>query len=146
MLRVLVLALILLAGCKAHTPPDDALSARLRPAVTATCVAMALPEAERPTGRALDDQVGLLAMRLSAQRVQDIDRGALDRGVVVQAYRDALARRAERQSHSEAPRLLVFLVEQQTPWSIDQTLLAAALLAQYEHEAKLAPPPPDLTR
>lgn len=146
MYRVLVIAVMLLVGCKAHTPPDTGLTARLGPAVTATCVAMALPEAERPSGRALDDQVGLLAMRLSAQRVQDIDRGALDRSVVVEAYRAALARRIERQSRSEPPRLLVFLVEKQSPWSTDQTLLAAALLAQYEHEAKLKAPPPDLAR
>jgi len=144
--RVVVFALILLAGCKAHTPPDEALSARLRLAVDATCAAMALPEAERPSGRALADQVGLLAMRLSSQRVQEIDSGILDRSVVVRAYREALARRAERQSRSDPPRLLVFLVEQQASWSSDQTLLAAALLAQYEREAKLAPPPPDLAR
>jgi len=145
MRRLLVVAVILLVGCKAHTPPDAAVSARLRPTVEATCVAMALPKAERPAGRALDDQVGLLAMRLSSELVQKIDHGALDRSAVVLGYRDALARRAERQSRSEPPRLLVFLIDQQATWSIDQTLLAKALLAQYEHEAKLAAPPPGLT-
>lgn len=138
---LIVVVFILLAGCKAHTPPDAALSARLRPMVETTCVAMGLPAAERPSGRTLDDQIGLLAMRLSAGLVQKIDAGKVDRVVVVQGYRDALARRVERQSRSEPPRLLVFLIEKQPAWSTDQTLLAAALLAQYEHEAKLAAPP-----
>jgi hypothetical protein len=144
MRRLIVVALILLAGCKAHTPPDAAVSARLRPMVEATCVAMALPEAERPSGRALDDQIGLLTMRLSPDVVQKVDGGTFDRVVVVQGYRAALARRAERQSRSEPPRLLVFLIEKQPMWSTDQTLLAAALLAQYEQEAKLAAPPAGL--
>ena len=142
---LVILAFLMLAGCKAHTPPDTALSARLRAGVDATCVAMAIPEAERPSGRSLDDQVGLLAMRLSAERVQQIEAGALDRTAVVEGFRAALARRAERQSRAEPPRLLAFLVEQ-PQWSADQTLLAAALLAQYEHEARLAPPPPGLAR
>jgi hypothetical protein len=105
---------------------------------------MALPEAERPSGRALDDQIGLLTMRLSPDVVQKVDGGTFDRVVVVQGYRAALARRAERQSRSEPPRLLVFLIEKQPMWSTDQTLLAAALLAQYEQEAKLAAPPAGL--
>lgn len=146
MRRLVMVALIVLVGCKAHTPPDSAVSARLRLMVEATCVAMALPEADRPSGRALDDQVGLLTMRLSPDLVQKIDDGTFDRQVVAQGYRAALARRAERQSRSEPPRLLAFLIEQQPSWSTDQTLLAAALLAQYEHEAKLAPPPPELAR
>ncbi len=146
MRRLTVVALIVLAGCKVHTPPDAAVSARLRPTVEATCVAMALPEAERPSGRTLDDQIGLLTMRLSPALVQKIDGGTFDRGVVEQGYRAALARRAQRQSRSEPPRLLVFLIDKQPTWSTDQTLLAAALLAQYEHEAKLAPPPAELAQ
>jgi hypothetical protein len=143
-MRFLVLALILVSvGCKAHTPPDAALTARLRPAVEAACVAMGLPEAQRPSGRTLDDQVGLLAMRLSDERVRQIDTGMLDRAGIIAGYRAALARRMERRSRSEPPRLLTFLAEQ-PQWSADQTLLAAALLAQYEQEAKLAPPPPGL--
>ena len=146
MRRLVVLALIVLAGCKAHTPPDGAVSARLRPMVEATCAAMALPEAERPSGRMLDDQIGLLTMRLTPELVQKIDAGIFDREVVATGYRAALARRAERQSRSEPPRLLVFLIDKVPTWSTDQTLLAAALLAQYEHEARLAPPPTELAR
>ena len=146
MRRLAVLALIVLAGCKAYTPPDGAVSARLRPMVEATCAAMALPEAERPSGRTLDDQIGLLTMRLTPELVQKIDAGTFDREVVATGYRAALARRAERQSRSEPPRLLVFLIDQQLTWSTDQTLLAAALLAQYEQEARLAAPPTELAR
>jgi hypothetical protein len=146
MRRLLMVALIVLAGCKAHTPPDEAVAARLRAVVEATCVAMALPEADRPTGRLLDDQVGLLAMRLTPALLQEIDSGKCDRAVVEQGYRAALVRRAQRQSRSEPPRLLVFLIDRQPAWTIDQTLLAAALLAQYEHEARLAPPPAELPR
>lgn len=142
---LVVLVFLVLVGCEAHTPPDAALVARLRPAVEATCVAMALPEAQRPTGRVLDDQVGLLAMRLSDERVRQIDAGSLDRTAINDGFRAALARRAERQSRAEPPRLLTFLVAQ-PQWTTDQTLLAAALLAQYEHEARLTPPPPGLAR
>lgn len=146
MRRLVVVALIVLAGCKAHTPPDQGVSTRLRVVVEATCVAMALPEGERPTGRLLDDQVGLLAMRLTPKLIQEIDGGTCDRAVVEQGYRAALARRAQRESRSEPPRLLVFLIDKQPAWTTDQTLLAAALLAQYEHEARLAPPPAELRR
>ena len=142
---VVLVVLVALVGCKAHTPPDSAVASRLRPVVEATCVAMALPAAQRPTGRALDDQIGLLAMRLSDERVRQIDAGTLDRVAIIDGYRAALARRAERHSRAEPPRLLAFLVEQ-PQWSVDQALLAAALLAQYEHEAKLAPPPPGLAQ
>lgn len=146
MRHLLMVALIVLVGCKAHKPPDNAISVRLRLTVEETCSAMALPEAERPSGRLLDDQVGLLTMRLSPELVRKIDDGAFDRQVVAQGYRAALARRAQRQSRSEPPQLLVFLIDQQPDWSTNQTLLAAALLAQYEHEARLAPPPAELAQ
>lgn len=139
----LLIASALIAGCTAHAPPDEAVRARLRPAVEAACIAMGLPPEQRPTGRALDDQVGLLAMRLSPDRVRAVDAGTLDRTVVVEAYRATLARRDERRSRAQAPRLLVFLVTL-PQWNAEQTLLAAALLAQYEHEARLEPPPPGL--
>lgn len=142
MRALLWFSLAVLIGCKAHQPPDDAVKVRLRSVVVDTCTAMRLEQ--QPSGRALDDQVGLLAMRLSAEQVRQIADGTIDRPVVVQGYRAALARRAERQSRSAPPRLLVFLVDHQPQWSNDQTLLAAALLAQYEHEARLAAPPPTL--
>lgn len=143
---LVVLVVLVLVGCSAHTPPDAALTARLRPVVEASCVAMGLPEADRPRGRALDDQVGLLAMRLvSSNLVAKVDSGTYDRTVVVEGYRAALARREERRSRAEPPRLLVHLVGQ-AQWTTDQTLLAAALLAQYEQEARLAPPPVGLQR
>jgi hypothetical protein len=138
--------LLMLVGCKAHQPPDQAVQVRLRAVVVSTCADMGLGEAQRPSGRALDDQIGLLAMRVTTQRLEEIDQGKLNRAVVVDAYRAALARRAERRSPSDPPKLLVHLVERQSPWSIDQTLLAAALLSQYEHEAKLTPAPPALPR
>lgn len=143
---LLILPLALLLGCQAHQPPDEAVSGRLRAAVAATVAAMALPADQRPDGRELADQVGLLAMRLSPERVRSVDGGALDRAVVVEAYQNALKRRAARQGTSTAPLLLVFLVDQQASWSLDQTLLAAALLAQFEHEAQLTEPTPGLTR
>ena len=141
---LIVMAVIVLVGCKAHQPPDDAVSARLRQSVEATCRAMALPVDEHPSGRALADQVGLLTMRLSPELIQRIDAGTFDRSVVAEGYRAALARKAQRESRSEPPRLLVFLIERQPTWSTDQTLLAAALLAQYEHEARLPPPAAEL--
>jgi hypothetical protein len=146
MRRLALIALIVCAGCKANTPPDTALSSRLRPVVEATCVAMDVPQAQRPRARSLDDQVGLLTMRLTQELVHKIDSGMVDRVVVATGYRAALARRAQRQSLSEPPRLLVFLIDKVPTWSTDQTLLAAALLAQYEHEARLAPPPAELPR
>lgn len=139
-------AVLVVFGCQAHTPPDDAVAARLRRAVQVTCTAMALPAEEQPTGRALDDQVGLLAMRLSAERVSAIDSGTLDRQVVVEAFQAALKRRAARQSTSQPPRLLVFLIEKTPQWSSDQMVLASALLAQYENEAQLNPSSPGLVR
>ena len=139
-------AVMVVFGCQAHTPPDDAVAARLRRAVQATCTAMAIPTEEQPTGRALDDQVGLLAMRLSAERVSSIDSGTLDRQVVVEAFQAALKRRAARQSTSQPPRLLVFLLEKTPHWSNDQILLASALLAQFENEAQLNPTSPGLVR
>jgi hypothetical protein len=138
--------LLALMGCQAHTPPDDVVATRLRVAVTATCAAIGLPIEERPTGRALDDQVGLLAMRLSAERVNSINSGALDRQVVLAAFQAALKRRAARQSTSEPPRLLAFLLDKVPQWTNDQTLLASALLAQFEHEAQLVPKSPGLIR
>ncbi len=142
----MLLLSIAMSGCQAHKPPDGAITERLRAAVDATGSAMAVPADQRPSGRGLDDQIGLLAMRLSSQRVQDIDSGALDRAVVVEAYHNAQKRRAARQGTSQPPRLLVFLIDQQPQWSRDQTLLAAALLAQYEQEARLGEPTPGLAR
>lgn len=143
---LLCLSVFLLISCKAHQPPDDAVQSRLRGVVLTTCTDMGMGDAERPSGRALDDQVGLLAMRVTAKRVTEIDQGALDRQVVVEAYRAALGRRDARGSRSQPPKLLVFLIEKKPQWSHDQTLLAVALLSQYEHEAKLTPPPAELAR
>jgi hypothetical protein len=135
-----MMMILLLAACDAHQPPDDGVSGRLREAVRATCIAMELPAEKRPEGRLLDDQVRLLAMRLTPQRVAEIDTGRLDRVVVAEAFGNALKRRTAKGSTSLPPRLLVFLVERQPTWSVDQVLLASALLAQYEHEALLVPP------
>ena len=143
---LIIMSTLLVIGCQAHKPPDDVVSGRLRAAVAATTSAMALPAEQRPNGRELEDQIGLLAMRLSTERVQKVDSGTLDRVVVVEAYQNALKRRAARQGTSVAPRLLVFLIEQQAQWSADQTLLAAALLAQYEQEARLTESKPGLAR
>ena len=143
---MIAFALLVLVSCQAHTPPDDVVATRLRAAVIITCTAMGLPAEEHPTGRALDDQVGLLAMRLSTERVNSITSGALDRRVVIDAFQAALKRRAARQSTSEPPRLLAFLLDKVPQWSNDQTLLASALLAQFEHEAQLVPKSPGLVR
>ncbi len=143
---LIIVSTLLLFGCQAHQPPDEVVSGRLRAAVEVTTSAMALPAEQRPSGRELDDQIGLLAMRLSVERVQKIDSGTFDRAVVVEAYQNALKRRAARQGTSMAPQLLVFLIDQQAQWSRDQTLLAAALLAQYEQEARLTESTPGLAR
>ena len=143
---MMTLALLAQMGCQAHTPPDDVVATRLRLTVIATCAAMGLPPEGHPTGRALDDQVGLLAMRLSAERVNSITSGALDRQVVLNAFQAALKRRAARQSTSEPPRLLTFLLDKVPQWTVDQTLLASALLVQFEHEAQLVPKSSGLIR
>jgi hypothetical protein len=64
----------------------------------------------------------------------------------VTEYRETLKRRAARASSALMPDLLVFLVDHAETWSVEQALLAAALLAQYQEEAKLGPPPPELAR
>lgn len=135
-----------LAGCTQHQPPDDTLSVELRRASEATMTAMAVPEAQRPSGRALDDQVRLLACRLDAAQADSVRAGRVARTAVVTEYRETLKRRAARESSALPPKLLTHLVEQTATWSVDQTLLAAALLAQYQDEAKLRPPLPELTR
>jgi hypothetical protein len=145
MRRPLFVALFLV-GCAQHQPPDEALSAELHRATAATLVAMAMPDERRPAGRALDDQVRLLACRLDAAQAAAVRAGRVARPAVVAEYRETLKRRNARQSTALAPELLAFLVERADAWSVEQTLLAAALLAQYQEEATLQPPPPELAR
>ena len=107
---------------------------------------MALPVDQQPDDRSLTTQSRLLACRLSPERVSLLQAGTLDRQAVIDGYQNALKRRAAKQSTAQAPTLLVFLIEKLPKWSIDQTMLAAALLAQFEDEAKLVLPTTNLAQ
>ena len=139
-----VLVAVLVAGCSAHQPPDDGVASELKSAVTATLVAMALPTDKQPSERVLDDQARLLACRLEAGRTADIRAGKVPREQIIAGYRETLKRKAQRPTAPNAPQLLAQLVEHTPTWTIAQCLLAEALLAQYQQEAKLAPPAPEL--
>lgn len=143
-MRRLLLVALLAAGCSAHQPPDDGVAAELRSAVTATLAAMAVPAERQPSARVLDDQVRLLACRLMPERAADIRAGRVPREAIVAGWRETLKRKAQRPSAPAAPQLLVQLVEHTPAWTTAQCLLAEALLAQYQQEARLGPPKPGL--
>jgi hypothetical protein len=141
-----IVLVILLVGCKAHTPPDDAVAKQINAAVTVTLSMMAIPQDQQPSEQTLASQSRLLACRLSPERVGLIQAGTLDRIAVIEGYQSALKRRAAKGSVAQPPTMLVHLIDHQQKWSIDQTMLAAALLAQFEDEAKLNLPTTDLAR
>ena len=143
MRRLLIIA-VLVAGCSAHQPPDDGVAAELKSAVTVTLTAMALPADKQPTDRVLDEQARLLACRLEAGRAADIRAGKVPREQIAAGYRETMKRKAQRPSAPNPPHLLTQLIEHTPTWTIAQCLLAEALLAQYQQEAKLAPPAPGL--
>lgn len=143
-MRRLFIVAVLVAGCSAHQPPDDGVATELKSAVTATLATMALPADKQPTERVLDDQARLLACRLEAGRTAEIRAGKVPREEIVAGFRETLKRKAQRPSAPQAPQLLVQLVEHTPTWTIAQCLLAEALLAQYQQEARLAPPAPGL--
>ncbi len=147
-MRLLIgcLIAVLLASCKAHAPPDDVATTQIRSAVVVTMSAMGLPADQQPDDRSLSSQSRLLACRLSPERLSLLRGGALDRQAVIDGYHNTLKRRAAKQSTAQAPTLLVFLIEKSPTWSVDQTMLAAALLAQFEDEAKLALPTTNLAQ
>jgi hypothetical protein len=133
----LSLCVVLLLGCSAHPGPDDAFVRDLRTAVAHTLTAMAVPDDQRPSGRVLDDQVRLLSCRLNAVRREQLTSGVLDRPAIAEAYNAARQRAEAKKSRLQPPKLLTFLIDQQPAWTREQIILAAALLAQWEDEAKL---------
>ncbi len=141
--RLLIVA-VFVAGCSAHQPPDDGVATELKSAVVVTLATMALPADKQPTERVLDDQARLLACRLEPGRTAEIRAGKVPREAIISGYRETLKRKAQRPSAPDAPHLLVQLVEHTPAWTIAQCLLAEALLAQYQQEAKLAPAAPGL--
>jgi len=147
-MRLLIgcLMVVLLVSCKAHTPPDDVATTQIRSAVVVTMLAMALPADQQPDDRSLTSQSRLLACRLSPERVSLLQAGTLDQQAIIDGYQNALKRRAAKHSTAQAPRLLVFLIDKLPRWSVDQTMLAAALLAQFEDEAKLSLPTTNLAQ
>jgi hypothetical protein len=143
-MRRLLIVAVLVTGCSAHQPPDDGVAMELKSAVVATLTAMALPVDKQPSERVLDDQARLLACRLEPGRTADIRAGKISREAVVAGYRETMKRKAQRPTAPNAPLLLGQLVDRTPTWTIAQCLLAEALLAQYQQEAKLAPPAPGL--
>jgi hypothetical protein len=139
-LSLCVVLLMGLMSCSAHPGPDDVFVRDLHVAVKHTLTAMAVPEDKRPSGRVLDDQVRLLSCRLNTVRREQLTSGTLDRSAIVEAYADARKRAEAKSSRLNPPTLLTFLMDQQPQWTREQIILAAALLAQWEDEAKLTLP------
>ena len=141
----LLAALVLVAGCSTPQAPDAALIEELRPAVETTVAAMALPAAEQPSARDLDAQLQVLSCRVTPAHAAAIRAGTHGRNAALADWRELQGRRATLRATQEPPRLLVWLVAHE-PWTTGQGLLAEALLRQYESEAGLAAPEPELAR
>ena len=136
-LPAVLLALLLLTGCQPPPTSDDAVVADLRAGVTATLDAMQVPADQRPSQRAMNDSVGLLAIQSPPARQALVRSGQLGGDAVVQAARDKLVLVTRERPGMAAPSMLVWLAAHPQGLSRDQLLLLDALTSQLEREAKL---------
>jgi len=133
----LVILVVLLVGCQAPPSPDKATVADLRAGVIATLDAMGLPAAERPSERALSDNVGLLAIQSPPERLALIRAGTLGADSVVRAARDRLFVFARERPSLKAPAMLAWLASNPQGLTTAQLMVLDALTSQLEREAKL---------
>ena len=134
---VLLIAVLLLAGCQPPPTSDDAVVADLHTAVALTLDAMQVPADQRPSRRALDDTVGLLAIQSPPGRQALVRNGQLGADAVLQAARDKLFLLTRERPNLKAPEMLVWLTAHPQELTRTQLLLVDALTSQLEREAKL---------
>ena len=130
-------AILLLVGCKPPPTSDDAVVAELRAGVVATLDAMQVPADQRPSRRALDDTVGLLAIQSPPERQALVRSGGLGPDAVVQAARDKLFLFTRERPSLKPPGMLVWLTTNPQGLTTAQVLVLDALTSQLEREAKL---------
>ena len=111
--------------------------ADLRVAVASTLDAMQVPAEQRPSRRALDDTVGLLAIQSPPTRQALVRRGELGAEAVLQAARDKLFLFTRERPSLKPPAMLVWLTANPSGLTRAQLLLVDALTSQLEREAKL---------
>ena len=136
-LPALLLATLLLVGCQPPPTSDDAIVAELHAGVTATLNAMQVPADQRPSRRALNDTVGLLAIQSPPERQALVRSGRLGADAVVQAARDKLFLLTRERPSLKPPGMLVWLTAHPQGLTRAQLLLIDALTSQLEREAKL---------
>jgi len=135
----ILIALIVLAGCKGPpAPPDDALAARLRVTVVGTLDAMAVPASARPGARGLDEQARLLAFQCDLGVVAGIEDGSLS-AREVRAAADQIAEQFRAGSHGPTagmslPVLFTWLHARADTLSADRLVLLHALTRQAARE------------
>jgi len=132
-----LLLLLLLTACQPPPTSDDAIVAELRAGVVATLDAMQLPAEKRPSRRALDDSVGLLAIQSPPARQALVRNGGLAADAVLQAARDQLFAFTRARPTMKPPAMLVWLASHPHGLTNAQILLLDALTSQLEREARL---------
>jgi hypothetical protein len=140
---LLALLAALLAGCVHQQAPDDALVAELLAAARSTLAEQ--PAVARPDERELSGRVEVIASHAQSRHVAAVRAGTLTQGGLLEAFHATLHRRAAT-DRAEPPLLLTMLEHASAPWSIGQCLLFDALLVQYQQEAGLERPEPELAR
>lgn len=133
---LLALFVVVALGC-GHAEPDPLLLGELRRAVTATADAMRVAPADRPTERALTDQLNLLAYQSAPERVADIRAGAYGAVEMKKDVNELIFELGKRQPPMRAPLLFTYLAQHVDELTIEQRLLLNALSRQLEREARL---------
>lgn len=134
---LLLAGLLLLAGCQPPPSPDAAVVADLRAGVESTLDAMRLPAEQRPSGRALDDSVGLLSIQSPPERQALIRSGRIGADAVVRTAREQLFLFARQRPGLTAPAMLSWLAAYPEGLTTAQLLVLDALTSQLEREARL---------
>jgi hypothetical protein len=137
-MRSLVLIIgVLLLGCTSHAEPEPLLLKQLRQAVDASCTAMQVADADRPKGRALDDQLNMLAFQSAPDRVADIRSGAFGKAEMKKDINELLFALSKKSPPMAPPRMFSHLSERVDELSAEELLLLNALARQLEREARL---------